>query len=77
MQLVRFSFDLNVPAGRGRPPLLRLATDVRLTVVHIVLGGAIACAIVWMTSRRTPVPDELEGTVEPAGRFGSARALRQ
>ena len=77
MPLVHLSLDLNVPSGGGRPPLLRLATEVRVTVLHVVLGGAIACAIVWMTTHRTPTPEELDGTVEPVDRLRWLRAPRR
>ena len=75
MALVRFNLDLSVPSIGARPPLLHLGTEIKVTVLHVLLGGAIAAAIVWI-GRGMPMPrpadvdvEAGDGSVVPA-RFG-------
>jgi len=58
MPLVRLSLDLSVPSIGSRPPLLRLATEIRLGILHMIVGGAVAAGIVWVAVG-TPVPEAL------------------
>jgi hypothetical protein len=61
MQLIGLNFDLSVPGGGDRPPLLRLGAEMSLNSVHLVICGAIATAITYVAitaARRRPELEE-------------------